>query len=504
MTTVVDQLPVPIPTTTRDTEIERFKRSHRLRVPGADTGPGSQPDTDAKICADIVMPLYAAAKRNNDQTVLENARGPALDQWAEREGVAPRRDAFGASGSVLFAGVPGGSTLLAEDELTNESTGLRYRVITGAHYVPGDAVNIVGKDTGPTTNVAAGTQLKWTSPRPGSSDFAVVAAGGLTGGREAENDDEFLLRIQHEKQTRAASGNDAEYQLEIENTPDVAVQKAFTVPAASQAGTISWMFTVLPEHAGGSRCPNDAQVSLVEQHLMGEFPGDDGAMAALLVNQNTDVAFEIDWAESAKGWADLVPWPRYYPRVPVSGPGMVRVTAATSPTAFTLGTSNSIYTGVQQPVVGQTLAFYDTVAFQWVRKRIATVTGTGPWVITCTTTSNASDTSYTPQVGQRACPWSDSLPSILPGVWAAFDALGPGEQVALPYDEGTRQRRQPAAPGSWPYKLTNRQLIDAISATEISDLDVLEIDSPTPSVGSPGLVAHVLILSKVYCFPKTL
>lgn len=503
MTTTVDQLPMPIPTTTRDSEIERFKRSHRVRVPGADTGPGSQPDTDAKICADIVMPLYAAASINNDQTVLESARGPALDQWAEREGVAPRRDAFGASGSIAFAGAPGGATIAADDELTSEA-GLRYRVITGQLYLPGDPVTIVGKDTGPSTNLRAGAQLKWTSPRPGSSDYALVTLGGLTGGRDKENDDDFLLRIQHEKQTRAASGNDAEYQLEIENTPDVAVQKSFTVPAASQAGTISWMFTVLPEHAGGSRCPNDAQVSLVEQHLMGEFPGDDGAMAALIADQNTNVVLAVDWSEGAKGWTDLVPWPRYYPKAPPSGPGAVYVQSGATATSFGLATWNNVYTGILQPQPGQTLAFYDQDNFAWVRKRILSVTGTGPWSIVCDTSNNASDTSYVPPIDQRPCPWSDSLSSVLAGLWKAFDALGPGEQVATPYDEGTRQRRQPAAPGAWPYKLTTRQLIENIKPAELGDIDVLEGDGETPAVGSPGLLAYILLLRHVACFPKTI
>lgn len=501
----IDQLPASIPTTTRDAEIAKWKRSHKVRVPAADVGPGSQPDTDARICSDIVMPLYAAASLNNQNTVMELARGPAQDQWAEREGVEPRRDAYGASGAVIFAGSAGGSTIEAGDELKNDAAGLRYEVVRTDHYLPGDPIDVVGVDTGPSTNLAAGTQLKWTSPRPGSSDFALVLTqsdgSGLTGGREKENDDEFLARIEQEKRTRAASGNDAEYQLEAEKTPNVAMQKSFTYPGVVMAGTTCLVFTMKPQRPGGSRAPNSAQVALVESHLAGEFPGDDGAMLGLIADQNTDVVYEIDWSENAD-WTDLAPFPVYYPVTPLSGPGAVRVSSATSATVFVLSTSNAVYTGARAPLAGQTIGFYDQAGAAWRRKRILSVGGSGPWMITCDTTNNASETSYVPQVGQRPSPWSDALPKILPGVWRYFDGLGPGEQVPTFYDEGTRQRRQPQPP-DWPHTTTTRGLSDAVDAAEVSDVGVLEGDDVTPAVGSPGILSYQLLLRWISAYPKS-
>ncbi len=504
----IDQLPAPIPTTTRDTEIENWKRSHRLRAKGADTGPGTQPDTDARIAADILMPLYAAAAINNRNTVLEEARGAALDQWAEREGVEPRREAYGASGAVIFAGSAGGATYVEGDELKDEQSGLRYTVVRTQHYLPGDLIDIVGKDTGPSTNLPAGTQLTWTSPRSGSSDYAVVAAqadgSGLSGGRTDESDEEFLARILQEKRTRAASGNDAEYQLWAEKTPNVAMQKAFTYPGVLMAGTTSVAFTMLPVHPGGSRAPNSTQVALVESHLYGRFPADDGAMMALIVNHNADVAYAIKWTAAADGWEDLAPWPRYYPVAPSSGPGAIRVTLAVSPTSFSLGTSNGVYAGVTQPLVGQTLAFYDQAAFAWRRKRIATVVGSGPWAVTCDTTNNASDITYTPQEGQRASPWSDSLDAILPGIWRYFDTLGPGEQRGFFYDDGRRQRRQPQANESWNHTTTTRGLSDAAEeAAEVSDVSVIEGDGVSPPIGVPGTISYLLLLRWISVFPKS-
>lgn len=525
----VDQLPGPIATSTRDREIERFKRSFRIRVQNGDpsvlvdTGDSSPVDTDAKICADIVMPLYAAAKTSSDNSVLEQARAKALKQWGKREGVGDPLGARGASGVVTIEASPGGGAIPTGQELRHKSSGLRYQVITNSHYDDGDPCAIVGKDTGPATNLPPGTQLEWTSPPPGIADTVLVQADasghGLAGGADAEGEDNYRARIEQEKQSRAASGNDAEYQLAAESTPDAAIQKAFTWPCWFGPGTTCVICTVKPAHPGGSRAPSSTQMALVEAHVVGEFPGDDGASFGLLQEDPAEVVYAIDWAEGAPGWQDKVTWPQFFAQSPLSGPAAIKVTAAASATTFTLATANANYSGVRQPVVGQTIGFYDRLNFKNQRKRILTVTGTGPWVITCDTTNNASDTSFTPAVGQRAMPWSDSLDATLftegkeadgaqeavppSGVLAHFDTLGPGEQFSSFYDDGQRQHRQPRPPRSWPHTLTTRGLIDAITAPEVEDVDLLEGDGLAPAVGTPGLTAHILLLHGLAFFPAT-
>ncbi len=518
-----EKLPGDVPTTTRDREIERHKRAFRLRVPGGDTGDGSQADVDARVASDIVMPLYAVAGICNDNTVLERARSKAIDQWGEREGVGPRNPAQGGAGTIAIKASPGGGTLLDTNELRHKSSGLRFKVITTDHYNDGDPCGIVGKDTGPATNLPAGSQLEWTSPPPGIADTALVLADssgrGLSGGADKETDDNYKARIQHEKQNRAASGNDAEYQLTAEATPNVAVQKAFTIPCWFGPGTTCVICTVRPAHPGGSRAPSSLQMALVEAHVVGEFPADDGSSYGLIVNEPADVTYSIDWTEGTTSWADRVQWPPFYAASPPSGPGAVQVSAAASATVFTLSTSNSVYGGARQPAAGQTIGFYDRVNFAFKRKRILSVTGTGPWVVTCDTTNNASDTGFVPEVGQRAMPWADALNSILftpgkeadgtqeavpdSGVLAYFDKLGPGEQFASFYDDGVRQRRQPRPPKLWPFELTTRGLIEAVTADTVQDVDVLEGDGLTPTVGVPGVLSNILLLRWLAVFPET-
>src|SRR5688500_1453660 len=112
----LDELPGEILVPTRDQLIARWKRNHAIIVPEADTGPGTQPDVDARTAVDTVLPIFAYAKIAGDNAVLENARGVALDQWGEREGVGARRDAVGASGSGLVRASSGGGTIEAGDE----------------------------------------------------------------------------------------------------------------------------------------------------------------------------------------------------------------------------------------------------------------------------------------------------------------------------------------------------------------------------------------------------
>lgn len=511
-------LPAEIVVPTRDRLVEQWKRSHRLRLPGVDTGTGTEPDKDARISADMLVPLYAAAKQNGEAVVMENARGAALNQWGEREGVGDPNEASGASGAIIVAG-SGSITYVAGDELVYEPTGFRYVVITTDTYAVGTPCPIVGKDTGPNTDLPAGAQLKWTSPRPGSSDYALVLeqsdGSGLTGGRDKENDDEYYQRISYEKQNRAASGNAAEYILEAQKTPNVAIQKVFAYPGIRGPGTICLVFTMLPSQPGGSRIPNATHVSLVESHIAGEFPADDGAFLGLLVEEPLDVSYGFTWADNAPGWADVTPWPIWYEPAPLSGPAQIRVSAVTDSTHFTLATANAVYTAVRQPKVGQTIGFYDRDQRKWRRKRILSFTGTGPWVVTCDTSNGASDTSYAPLIGQPASPWADSLGSILytaadpndeesspSGVLAYMDTLGPGEQVASFYDRGQRQRRVPTAPSSWGHETTTRGLIDAITAVEVEDVQVLAGDGVAPSVGEPGVLSNILRLRFLSVYPE--
>lgn len=499
----IDTLPVAFVAKTRDRIKADYLRSYKIRNPNARTEEGTQPDIDASIAADVVLPLWAVARHVADATSLESMTGSALDQRAAEAGIPPRLEAGGASGFVEIEASAGGGTIYEGDELTNVATRMVYECAVTALYVDGDLVPVRGVSTGEQTNLDPDVVLTWSSPRPGIGPSATVAAdtqgNGLTGGRVVEGDDEIRERIRDARGNPKASGNEAEIRDALAEIPGLRIQYAFVWPGIVATGTCGFSFTLNPARPGGSRAPNATQLAEALAYLQGRFPADDGLFAIALVEQNVDLTLDVEWADGAVGWSDATPWPPYY--APSAGPGAVVVSAVTSATGFTLATDDADYTGVVQPVVGQTIAVYDQSAAAFRRKRIASFTGTGPWVIVVDESNAVSDTTYTPIVGQRVCPWSDSLDDLAAPLAAYFDATGPGEMVANPFDAGLRQKRVPRPPKQWPINVSNRAVRDVLDLASVQDAEIVDGLGTACATGSPGVSARLLRLRYLAAFP---
>jgi hypothetical protein len=165
----------------------------------------------------------------------------------------------------------------------------------------------------------------------------------------------------------------------------------------------------------------------------------------------------------------------------------------------TVGTQSGTYGA--SPAPGQTIGLWDQTGQAFAKKRILTVTGSGPWTLAFDATNTASD-ALVPTVGQKCMPWSPSLATIGPAVLAHFDGLGPGEQTATTLDAGQRQKRNPAPPRVWPSVLNNRLTGAVQSVTAVDDAAVVAPALPhaTP-VGTPGVLSRLLTLSDLAVFP---
>lgn len=476
------EIPQSFPEPDRDELRDQYLRDVAFYSDGAqDTGEGSQPWIDGSVLADQLVPAYLRNKTSGDNLVLTKATGTAAEDWAASKGLARRLPATGGSGYVTISASTGGTTIFEGDEIRHTPTGLRFECAVTSTYLDGQLVPVRGVDTGPATNLDPGTVLTWTSPRPGCGSAATVwedADGdGLTGGRVEETDAEIVDRVIDAGANPPAMGNAAHYADLVRSTPGVPVQAAFVYPAILGPGTVGIAFTLKPDAAGGARIPNAAQIGAVEAWLQSQVPHDDQFFVCTLTSEPVDVAMEVEWQTGADDWLDAAPWPPYY-----SGTNAIKVTAVTSATAFTLGRASASYGSAQQPIAGQTIAFFDADSRSFVKKRIASFTGSGPWVITVEATNNVSDLSFAPAVGDRAMPWSASLELLLDPVLSYFDSLGPGEQVASFFDAGYRQRRFPAPPKSWPSSVGAR-LINGVQ-----DLDAVadaELQEPTTPVACP-------------------
>jgi uncharacterized phage protein gp47/JayE len=498
---------------TREQQIASYKRDYGLRDPNANVVTLEQVDVDARVLTDQLLPIMAQARSAGDALTYLNQSGDDLDNtWAPRG--LPRLLANGASGPVQISASEGGGPIFKDDELKDLNTGFRYKCLaTNLSYQDGDPVPVVGIDVGPQTDVAPGTRLTWSRNRPGIGPTAVVLdqgdGTGLSGGRSREQDDSYKQRIADFTANPPAAGNPAEVVNKTEKAGVAPVEKAFAYPAILGSDTTGVVFLLKPSKPGANRIPSEIQRAAVEGIVVGQFPGGENYVFPTVLGEAYDLAIQIRWVSGA-GWKDLVPWP------PEADQGAGRIVVSgtpTSATAFVLRTDDDDYTGVPAPQVNKSLAFYDAERRKFSRKTIATVTGTGPWTITCSTTLGASDTAYTPTTGQACCPWAEALDATIEPILLAFDRLGPGEMVenADFLLDGQRQRRFPSIDSAdWPSSIGPLDFVDLKQVPQIANLGsvtfskvggVFENDVISPTVGTPGVTAYLLKVGNISLFP---
>jgi uncharacterized phage protein gp47/JayE len=489
---------------TRDAMRALFLRCVKIRNPDASIAQDTQPWIDGSVLADVLAPMSLNARTIGRSIPLSEVSGDRLDQRLTETGLSERFPETGSQGSVTINASSTGAVIPAGLEGTDADSGLRFKCIKTGRYMDGDTVPMAAIDTGTQTNIAAGTIVIWSRGIPGLFASCTVTeqtdGSGFSGGRGAESDDEVRNRISSALANPASAGNDAAYQKLIEYSlgHGVSVQKAFTWPAINGAGTIGCGFTMKPATVGGSRRANPTQMAIVQAYVVGQLPADDQYLPVVFEAQPVDMVFDVSWAQGASGWTDVSPWPARYD----IGDGAIVVASATSAVSFVLKTDSGIYAGVTAPVNGQNIAFYDSTAPGAFRqKRLLNVTGSGPWTCTADTSNGASDTTYTPVVNQRACPWSDSLDSIVPSVANYFGTLGPGEQKYAFVDPGLRMRRNPAAPKQWPNTISSRIETDILALPAVNDVRARDGLGTATNVGVPGALSYLLELNTISVFP---
>lgn len=497
----IEDLELPIPN--RRELVEQHLRYRDAWNPGIDRSEGGEPYIDAVVAADTQVPLAAHARRIGKAAFPTTALAEDVPFWGDIEGVE-EQGATGSVGLVRITASVGGGEIPKGSALTikGRTNGPRFECLITGRYFDSGAVPIGSLDLGPETNLEPGTVLEWFQPPSGIGPTATVIdqdGEGLTGGRAAANAEEHREAILDKRRDPPGGGNDAEYRYQARKA-GVPVRQAFSYPAIMGPGTTSLALVLYPPRPGGTRAPTSQQLTRVGEFLDTRFGADDSLLMALTLEQDTTVAFRIDWA-GINGWVNSAPWPSYG----AAGDTAIVVSSVTSATAFSVGTDGGGYSGVTAPTVGKSIGLYDASRVRFVEKRIATVTGSGPWALTIETANNASDQDYTPVVGQRVSPWSKSLDLIAESTVSAFDQLGPGEMVQTPQPDGRRRYRQPAAPARWPYRLTQDLLEGSVSPARIgvvADRELVEGDGESAPVGLAGQYVYLLRLGDLAVFPK--
>lgn len=459
------------------------------RNPDADIGPGSYPWLRASVMADTLVILSNDALAISDSIPLDNMVGVQLDnKYGDK---LPRLLESKASGLITLGAGSAGSTIYIGDRLSHASTKNLYEVTSAtATYYNANKLVVQSVDPGLGQNLTPGEVLQWESPRPGSYATVTVFESpdgtGIAGGRSVESDDEYRERIRDYNSNPVGHGNEGDIAALIEATSEhgVPVEKAFLYPAIFGPGSLGYTFTVKPDNYWGLRYPTAAQVAAVYNYVISKLPGDFSVTSATLSAHLMYAELSVELDPRLAQWSDNTPWPTYRER----GAGQYVVTVADTATSFTIGTDDGNYAGVFGPSIGNTIAVYDSTWGVFRRKKIQGYTGTGPWTITCDTTADQSDTSFSPTVGLAVSPWFDAINECAVAAGAYSSKLGPGEVVAdvnIPED-GTRMRRQPRPyQDQFDNKLTSAFAFKIKAA--VPSLATCEFLSPTQTtaVGTP-------------------
>lgn len=188
----------------------------------------------ATVWAGAVHMLHGHLDWIYRQAFPTTAEREALIEYAKRFGdLAPKAATF-ASGPVT---VTGSSGTIPVGQALRRSDGERFEVTAGAALAGGTAtVTVEAVNPGALGNTAATETLTFESPIVGINSDATVASGGITGGNDEEDTEDFRQRVLDREREPPQGGADHDYvawALEV-----AGVTRAWVYPHENGLGTV--------------------------------------------------------------------------------------------------------------------------------------------------------------------------------------------------------------------------------------------------------------------------
>ncbi|MDR0374623.1 MAG: baseplate J/gp47 family protein [Treponema sp.] len=175
----------------------------------------------AAVDAGIYHELLGDLDFLSRQLFPDTASGAYLrEHWSSR---TPPLYAAAAEGEVSISGLPG-RPVPAGLVFKSASGGTYYSESAGRLDAEGKAtVRVKAQDTGITTNLEAAAELSLISAIPaGVNSKAVVSEGGVTGGADAESDEEYLVRVLTQLRNPARYGKEGDFAAwALDSSPEV-------------------------------------------------------------------------------------------------------------------------------------------------------------------------------------------------------------------------------------------------------------------------------------------
>lgn len=203
------------------------------------------------------------------------AEGEWLARWGVLVGVF-QKPATHSSGYITVTGVAGS---IVEAGRVLQAGGITYTTQEPpVTLVAGSAQVAVKSDvTGAATNVLAGATLTFQSPPAGVQAATVVAAGGITGGADIEDEASYHARIEAEFQEPAHGGNDDDYKRWAKEVPGVT--RVWVKGRSPSPGAVTVFFMMDDVRAtfhgfpqGSNAYPFNGDQRLIFDHIQGERP----------------------------------------------------------------------------------------------------------------------------------------------------------------------------------------------------------------------------------------
>jgi uncharacterized phage protein gp47/JayE len=215
----------------------------------------------ARAVAAVVHGLYGHQVWMSRQMIPgEDNDRDILDQHAAWWDV-PRNGEAAATGNTTFTGTDG--SVIEAGKLLQRSDGIEYTTDAEAIIASGIATVAVTATTGgQLTNAGAGQSLTLVSPIAGVQSSATVAAGGLTGGTDAEGDPSLLQRLRERVQATPQGGAIGDYTLWAKQI--AGVTRVWPMPLWNGASTVGVYFT-RDDDAG--IIPDAGEVATVQAHI---------------------------------------------------------------------------------------------------------------------------------------------------------------------------------------------------------------------------------------------
>ena len=447
----------------RDDYLRTYRNSLILRgIADPDVSSGTEVHARATALAQQVYGAAVSVPIAADAQMADTAQGDDLVRVASIYRLA-LRPAAGSTGPLVLAAsvstpiaIPAGAQLL-------DAAGLTYVVAVGGSYTPGASlsgavpgfapITITSQATGLSTNLTAGSTLRWVSPPPYCAQTAAVDLGGLTGGADAEVYEGLRARLLERLQSPPNGVNWASVNLAAEGA-SAAVQKAFTYAGANGPSTMHAAVARAPTASNKGRAVDPLIVAgTIVPAVYSAFPEFVSIVTTTVQNSPVDVSIGLALPASplaspggpGGGWVDGVPFPLDLAQ------GYADVTAVTSSTVFSVRSPDAV------PVVGDSVCWLSRDDWQLRTARItAIVAGGGPiYAITIDTPFVGTLIGTPITVGDYLFPAATNMPGYVAAALASFAAMGPGEKLAPGSSMLPRARRRPLATQSWPSAMTN-------------------------------------------------